>query len=193
MKKVLVLIILFVLSSCITKYETDVIFTYKKYNYTITYPVSKHNEWVLFYGATDATIYKLEDGDILHTIAILTRQPLNLSGSIEIFLLDEDGKVYTIWIKDLKTGKLDFPYIIEDFSNTNIKKLNIPYSTFKKLYKENIDKKSLIEIFVNIGENKILVFTFNNKNNKKLEKEIYKIITSLTREKINNQNNNAKQ
>lgn len=180
MKKVFLIIILFILTSC-SFYNTGILVKTNQYNYKITYP----KKIDMFIGSMDSTRYELEkdkyDTNFLDTIAII--------GSIEIFLLDEDGKVYTIWIKDLKTGKLDFPYIIEDFSNTNIKKLNIPYSTFKKLYKENIDKKSLIEIFVNIGENKILVFTFNNKNNKKLEKEIYKIINSLTREKIDNKNN----
>ena len=89
-------------------------------------------------------------------------------GKIEIFLLDKDSKLYNIWINDLKNNKVDFAYKMEDFSNLKYNKLNISYNIIKELYKENITKNNLIKLFIDIGENKVLIFTFNNKNNKKL-------------------------
>ena len=198
MKKYFLVVLVVFLTSCISKYETNTLFEDGGYKYNITYPVSKNNKWNLFYGSTDATMYKLDDGNILHTTAILTRQSLNPSCSIEAFLLDKNGKIYESWIKELKSGELDIPYNIENFSDLKYNKLNISRDIFEKLYeknmnKKNINKDNLMEIFVDLGKNRILLFVFDNENNKKLEKEIYKIIASLTREKINNQNNNAKQ
>lgn len=89
-------------------------------------------------------------------------------GKIEIFLLDKDSKLYNIWINDLKNNKVDFAYKMEDFSNLKYNKLNISYNIIEELYKENITKNNLIKLFIDIGENKVLIFTFNNKNNKKL-------------------------
>lgn len=180
---ILLFILLFILSSCVSKYKTSSLFKSNNYEYMITYPVKQPNEWFLFYGSTDATIYETSHGALLETIAIIIKQSPSTFGTIEIFLLDKNGKLYKEWINNLKNGKVDFVYKIEDFSNSQYNKLNIPYNTFSELYKNNVNKKSLIELFVDIGEDKILVFTFNNKNNKKLEKEIYNTINSLKRYK----------
>ena len=80
-------------------------------------------------------------------------------GKIEIFLLDKDSKLYNIWINDLKNNKVDFAYKMEDFSNLKYNKLNISYNIIKELYKENITKNNLIKLFIDIGENKVLIFT----------------------------------
>ncbi|GMO63813.1 MAG: hypothetical protein Ta2D_10660 [Rickettsiales bacterium] len=60
-----------------------------------------------------------------------------------------------------------------------IKNLIFHIVFFKKMYNDNSDKKGLIEIFVDIGENKVVIFTFNNE--KEIEKELYEIINSLHR------------
>ncbi len=177
MKKIFLIVLLLFFNSC-GFYETVILFKTDKYNYKIKYPKNLN----IFIGSMDSTRYELDeniyDNNFLDTIAIIN--------NIEIFLLDKNSILYKTWISDLKSGKVNFVYRIENFSNLKCKKLNISYGIFEELYKENINKNSLIELFIDVGENKILVFTFDNKNNKKLEKEIYKIINSLTREKINN-------
>lgn len=156
------------------------------FEYRIKYP----NTWFMFNGATDANIYQINNNknmESLNTIVFINKienkksNIFNISkgkyekyttqeiiGKIEIFLLDKDSKLYNIWINDLKNNKVDFAYKMEDFSNLKYNKLNISYNIIEELYKENITKNNLIKLFIDIGENKVLIFTFNNKNNKKL-------------------------
>ena len=205
-KKIFLLIILLILVSC-SSYRTGSLLQTYTYDYKISYP----RTWTMFIGSTDASMYQIDEvdgGGSLNTIAFINKMenkeisvfsvPKNkyekhiiqkITARIEIFLLDENGKLYKNWINDLKSEKVNFVYMIEDFSNPNNVKLNIPYKIFNKLYVENSnnDKRSLIELFVNIGDGKIIVFTFNNEDiegdKNKVEKEIYKIINSLRRYK----------
>ena len=75
----------------ITEYETSTLFKDDGYEYKITYPVSEDNEWSIFYGATDATMYKLEDGSISKTINIITKQKPNSDCAIEVFLINKNS------------------------------------------------------------------------------------------------------
>ena len=171
----------------ITEYETSTLFKDDGYEYKITYPVSEDNEWSIFYGATDSTIDKLEDGSILKTTAIITKQKPSFDGIIEIFVLKE--KEY----KNLFINKDNsFMFDISNLKNENFSKLE---KNIENFYKNNTNN-TYFSIIVDIKKNReIILFTFRGemKEKKQTIKEFVKIISSLTREKINNQDDNAKQ
>ena len=178
-KNILLIILLLILTSCILRYKTSTLFENDGYKYNITYPVSKHNEWTLFYGATDSTIYELEDGSILQTIAIINEQGI-FGGAVEIYILDKDSFAYKNLLKSSRNG---FKVFFENISNK--KNINV-----EDIYNwiENKDNK-MLSVLYEIGNNKVILFVIsdNSNNKKKTGREIYKIINSLTREKINNE------
>ena len=186
MKKVFLIVVLFVLCSCISKYETSTLFKDDGYEYNITYPIGKNNKWSIFYGATDSTIYKVNN-NLIKTTAIITKQKPSFDGIIEIFVLKE--KEY----KNLFINKDNsFMFDISNLKNENFSKLEKNIENFYKNHTNN----TYFSIIVDIKKNReIILFTFRGemKEKKRTIKEFVKIISSLTKEKINNQNNNAKQ
>ena len=160
MKKILLISIIFVLNSCITRYKTSTLFEDDGYKYEISYPISKHNEWSLFYGATDSTIYKLEDGSILKTMAILNEQGI-FGGAIEIYILDKDSFSYKSLLKSSRSGfKVFFENIDNTKKNTNVEDI---YNW--------IDNKNnkMLSVVYEIGNNKVILFVIseNSKDTKK--------------------------
>ncbi|GMO63820.1 MAG: hypothetical protein Ta2D_10670 [Rickettsiales bacterium] len=143
MKKIFIILVLVVLASCMPKYLTSTLLHTEQYEYKISYP----QQWSIFYGSTDASRYQLDKG-FLDTIAIINKYEYaektifnvnkkkdkfiiqDIIGKIEVFLLNKDSKLYKNWTKNLISGKLDFVFMIEDFSDQNDKKLNISYSVF---------------------------------------------------------------
>ena len=141
------------------EYETSTLFEDDGYKYNITYPVSEDNEWSIFYGATDATMYKLEDGSISKTINIITKQKPNSDGIIEVFILKE--KEY----KNLFINKNNsFVFNISNLKNENFSELEEKMENF---YKDN-NGNTYFSVIVNIEENKkIILFTFRGEMKEK--------------------------
>ena len=188
MKKYFLVVLLMFLTSCISKYETNTLFEDGGYKYNITYPVSKNNEWFLYNGSTDASVIKLKDGTSLYATAIIIKQKtFGFGGSIEVYILNKDSTIYNALLKFSNENSRPIFLNIQDKE----KKLS-----FENIYKWFVDKndKTLVVLY-NLNQNKVILFAIdeNSKNKKEMAKDIYKILSSLTREKINNQNDNAKQ
>ena len=184
MKKYFLIIIIFILTSCISKYKTSTLFEDGGYKYNITYPVSKHNEWSLFYGATDSTIYQLEDGSIFQTTNIISKQKPNPGSAIEVYILNKDSFSYKSLLESIKENDFKL-FIINDISRKAKSKLSV--NNIYDWIKNKDDK--MLSVIYEIGNNKVILFVIseNSKDKKKTGREIYKIISSLTREKINNE------
>ena len=180
MKKYFLIIIIFILTSCISRYKTSTLFENDGYKYNITYPVSKHNEWFLFHGSTDASIIEFKN-ESLHALAIITKQNSFFGGSIEVYILNRDSSIYKTLSDPLKEE--DSNTLFFDIQDKE-RKIN-----FEDIYKWSVNKDdSSLTIAYNLNQNKALLFLVdeNAKDKKEISKEIYKIINSLTREKINN-------
>ena len=77
MKKVFLIIYLFVLlilTSCALRYETKTLFKSDNYKYDISYPYN----WTFTSGSKKENEYKLENGDILKTIAVIGKYIKNI-------------------------------------------------------------------------------------------------------------------
>lgn len=206
-KKIILIVAMFVLSSCTTKYKTSNLFQTKKYNYTISYPIKQPNEWFLFYGSTDASMLKLSDGSFLHSVAIITKQDARkkttsdkkcvidkaIGGSIQIFILDKDNTKHQNLLKLINNN---LKILSVDFSNT---KNNETYISLRDIYNQFNNNENCcgdLSITFDIGENKVILFFFygasdsesykayTKKDKEQIGKEFYKIISSLTRENI---------
>ena len=163
----------------ITEYETSTLFKDDGYEYKITYPVSEDNEWSIFYGATDSTIDKLEDGSILKTTAIISKQKtFGFGCSIEVYILNKNSFAYK---NLLKSSNDEFKIIFLNIRDKNEKKY------FEDIYNWSNNKNNkMLSIIYNIENNDVILFVIseNAKDKKEISKDIYKIINSLTREKI---------
>ena len=134
-----------------TEYETSTLFEDDGYKYNIIYPISEHNEWSLFHGGTDATMYKMEDESISQTTNIITKQKPSFDGIIEVFILKE--KEY----KNLFINKNNsFVFNISNLKNENFSELEEKIENF---YKDN-NGNTYFSVIVNIEENKKNYFIY---------------------------------
>ena len=74
MKKYFLIVLVVFLTSCVSKYETKTLFESSNYNYDISYPYN----WTFTSGSTKENEYKLENGDILKTIAVIGKYIKNI-------------------------------------------------------------------------------------------------------------------
>lgn len=169
----------------ITEYETSTLFKDDDYEYKITYPVSEDNEWFLYHGTTDTSVIKFK-GEILNSLAVIIKQKtFGFGCSIEVYILNKDSSVYKTLSNPLK--KEDSNTLFFDIQNKE-KKIN-----FEDIYKRSLNEDdNLLTVIYNLNQNKAILFIIdeNVKDKKEISKDIYKIINSLTREKIDNKNNN---
>ena len=126
-------------------------------------------------------MYELEDGTISRTTNIITKQKPTSDCAIEVFLVNKNSMEYKSIYKSLNDG---FGVI---FLNIQDKKRNFYFEDIYNWIK-NKDNKMLSVVY-EIGNNKVIQFIIDedSNNKKKTGREIYKIINSLTREKINNE------
>lgn len=213
MKKYLLVVLVMFLTSCALRYETKTLFKSGNYKYNISYPYN----WTFTNDSTKENEYKLENGDILKTIAVIGKYIKNIhipeknkigqnifkgkviGGEIEIFVLDKNSQIY----KEVINFRDNEEVIITGMKNNKIllkfKDICDWLDGDKKNYK-------ILRIITNINDDKAFLFVFNGisysisydyygdtgygkKDKKGILKEVYKIINSLTREKINNKNN----
>lgn len=191
-KKIILIVLMFVLISCSTnykepKYKTSALFKTEKYEYKISYP----KDWVFFKGAVEnPRFYRGKNSkgerEFLETTAVISKTySYNEANTlIRVFILDKntDNKMYQSALKNTWF----YPLVTKDFSNPKDEKLYIPYDALDKWYLTT--RHSSIEIYVEIGENKVIMFYFKNDedvvNKEQLGKEFYNIINSLQRNDI---------
>lgn len=164
----------------ITEYETSTLFESDGYEYKITYPVSEDSEWFLYHGTTDTSVIESE-GKILNSLAVIIKQK-TFGGSIEVYVLNRDSSIYKTLSDSLK--EKDSNTLFFDIQDKE-RKIN-----FEDIYKWSVNKDdNSLAIVYNLNQNEALLFFVleNAKDKKEILKEIYKIINSLTREKINNE------
>ena len=97
--------------------------------------------------------------------------------------------------KNVNLYKADYDAQLEIEKKNNLEKIKKEEEEIQNFYKNNTNN-TYFSIIVDIKKNReIILFTFRGemKEKKRTIKEFVKIISSLTREKINNQNNNVKQ